>query len=359
MGPSECRSADTTRGGGQPRGLSYARSSACPLSKGAVAFILPALALVLVTLLLLMAATTTGCGTTEKAPAQLDAVSLQLNWLHQAEFVGYYVATAKGLYNDHGLDVTILEGGPGKGGRKQVLEGTATFASTTFSVNRDIIKNHQPIVAVMSAFQAPPLVIFSLAKSDIRDPADLVGKRVGVTTDYHSKVLRDTLTAAGQDPDSAVPVTVEPDLQQLYDGGVDAWVGYAFDEAITAQLAGYPVSMIFPSDFGIGGYEGLLVTLQSTATEKPDMVKRFVEASFEGWRYALEHPDEAAAILMTWAPDKGLEFHKKAVRALAPLVDVPDVPVGWIDYARWRQLLGADFDPQQVGYTMGFSPLTP
>lgn len=322
-----------------------ARRSSCPVTA----------ILVLAVLLGLAATLATACGES-RVP---DGVSLQLNWYHQAEFAGYYVAEEKGFYGNHGLDVSILEGGPGKGGRKQVVEGTATFASTTFSATRDAIKNRQPVKAVMAVFQIPPLVIFSFTKSNIRSPADLAGKRVGVATDYHREVIRDTLAAAGQNPASVTEVEVGSDLQPLYDGAVDAWVGYASDEPIRAELAGYPVNTIFPAEYGIGGYEGLLITLDSTIADKPDMVKRFVEASYEGWRYALEHPDEAAEILLRWAPANGLEFHKLAVRALVPLVDVPQAPLGWIDDARWRQLLGADFDPQNAGYTMEFSPVTP
>ena len=60
--------------------------------------------------------------------------------------------------------------------------------------------------------------------------------------------------------------------------------------------------------------------------------------------------------MTTWAPKNGLEFQKLAVRAVAPLVDTPQVPVGWIDSARWQQLMGDAFDPSHPGYTMQFSP---
>jgi NitT/TauT family transport system substrate-binding protein len=88
-------------------------------------------------------------------------------------------------------------------------------------------------------------------------------------------------------------------------------------------------------------------------------VKRFVAASQEGWRYALEHPDEAAAILDKLAPTNGLAFQKLAVRAVAPLVDTPQAPLGWIDSARWQQLMGSSYDPANPGFTMQFSPTSP
>lgn len=297
-----------------------------------------------------------GCGGDERG----EAVTLQLNWFHEAEFAGYYMAEAQGLYEDEGLDVTILEGGPGTPARETVLDGEATFAVTSFGEQVDMMTAGQPTIAVMAAFQIPPLVIFSLAASDIREPADLVGRRVGITTEYWAGILDDTLAAAGIDPAGVERVTAEPDdLRMLYDGQVDAWLGYAQDEPVQVETAGYDVSSIFPADFGIGGYEGLLITHQATVSRSPDLVARFVKATYEGWRYALEHPDEAAEVLDSWAPTNGLEFQKKAVRAVAPLVDTPQVPVGWIDGARWQQLVGAGFDPENPGFTMRFSPETP
>jgi ABC-type nitrate/sulfonate/bicarbonate transport system substrate-binding protein len=297
-----------------------------------------------------------GCGGDEKG----EAVTRQLNWFHEAEFAGYYMAQAQGFYREEGLDVTILEGGPGRPAREQVLSGQATFAVTSFGEQVDMMASGQPAVAVMAAFQIPPLVIFSLAASEIHEPANLIGRRVGVTTEYWERILDDTLAAAGVDPAAVERVPVKPDeLRLLYDGGVDAWLGYAQDEPVKAQTAGYDVTSIFPADFGIGGYEGLLITHQTTVSHSPDLVKRFVKATYRGWRNALEHPDEAARTLYSWAPENGLEFQRKAVRAVAPLVDTPQVPVGWIDAARWQQLVGAGFDPEKPGFTMQFSPETP
>ncbi len=289
-----------------------------------------------------------GCGEPEAG----RPVTLQLNWFHEAEFAGYYVAEAQGFYDDQGLDVIILEGGPGVPARDQLLNGAADFAITSFGEQRDLIVAGSPSVAVMAAFQIPPLVIFSLMRSEIKQPADLVGRRVGCTTGYWKNILRSTLTAAGLDPASVTEVDVTPDqMQLLFDGEVDAWLGYAQDEPIRAEVAGYPVNTIFPADYGIGGYEGLVITTESTITEDPDLVKRFVQASYNGWRYALENPDEAAEILTEWAPDTTVRFQKLSIRAVTPLVDVAQVPVGWIDEARWQQLLGDNFDSNRVGYT--------
>lgn len=289
-------------------------------------------------------------------PKPADKVTLQLNWFHEAEFVGYYVAQAKGFYAARHLDVKILEGGPGDPARGHLLDGSADFAISSFGEQKDMVAAGQPTVAVMAAFQIPPLVIFSLSSAGIREPADLVGRRVGVTTDYWRGVLEQTLKAARVDPRKVTQVKVgAEDLSTLYRHLVDAWLGYAQDEPIRAEVAGYRVTDIFPSDYGVGGYEGLVLTNRSTIAGHPDLVRRFVQASEQGWRYSVEHPDEAARILLGWAPQPGARFQQLAVRAVGPLVDTPQAPIGWIDAARWRQLMGAAYDPARPGYTMRFS----
>lgn len=322
--------------------------------------LLAALAVVLV---LAPAAVLAACGNDSASPspaASPDKVTLQLNWFHEAEFVGYYVAAAKGFYGARDLDVTILEGGPGEPAIDSVLDGRADFAISSFGEQRNAVAEDLPTVALMSAFQIPPLVIFSLAESGIASPADLAGKRVGVTTDYWKDVLDETLQAAGVKPSRVAAIPVEAgDLQPLYDGTVDAWLGYAQDEPIRAEVEGHRVRNVFPADYGVGGYEGLLLADRQTVEGAPELVRRFVQASQQGWRYAVEHPDEAARILLDWAPEPGLEFQELAVRAVAPLVDAPQAVIGWIDAERWRLLMADDFDPANPGFTTLFSAAAP
>lgn len=293
-----------------------------------------------------------GCGS--PAPAT-EAVKLQLNWFHEAEFVGYYVAVDKGFYGEENLDVTLVEGGPGIQARNEVLNGGADFAISSFGEQKTLVETGEPAVAVASAFQIPPLVIFSLADSGIREPRDLVGRRVGVKNDYWRDVLHETLENAGVDPAQVIEVEVDVDGQGLlYEGSVDVWMGYAHDEPIEAQVSGHQVTTIFPADYGVGGYEGLLLANETTVADRAAMVERFVRASHRGWLYAVEHPDEAAEVMTRWQPKDSLEFQKLAVRALIPLVDIPQAPIGWIDEAKWRQLMGDSFKADRPGYTMRF-----
>ncbi len=293
-----------------------------------------------------------GCDSSERAP---DQVTLQVNWFHAAEFVGYYVAAAKGFYEDEDLDVTINEGGPGIQARLYMLDGRADFAIASFSEQRSLVEAGEPSIAVMAVFQIPPLVMFALADSGIREPKDLVGKRVGVKNSYWRDVLHETLTNANVDPSEVVEVSVEADAQHLlYEGDVDIWMGYAHDEPVRAQLAGYDVVNIYAADYGVGGYEGLLLVNQVTLNQNADMVGRFVRASQRGLQYAVQQPDEAAQIVTQWQARDPVEFNELAVRALIPLVDIPQATIGWIEAKRWEQLMGSAYDAQHPGYSMDF-----
>jgi ABC-type nitrate/sulfonate/bicarbonate transport system substrate-binding protein len=293
-----------------------------------------------------------GCLSEKVTP---DVVTLQLNWIHATEFVGYYVAEAKGFYRDANITPAISEGGPGISARSYILNGKADFAIAAFDEQKNYIEKGKPSIAVMCVFQVPPLVLFALADSGIKEPKDLVGKRIGIKNSYWRDVAHQTLTNAGIDPALVTEIDVPTDAQSmLYEHKVDVWMGYVHDEPVLATINGYKVNRIYPADYGVGGYEGLLLVNENDLNNRPDLVGRFVRASQKGLQYALEHPDEAAGIILKWQPRENLEYYKLAVRALIPLVDIPQSKIGMIDPVRWAQLMGPSYNLQRPGYSMQF-----
>lgn len=302
--------------------------------------------------ILVVLALASGCGL---SGPDLEPVTIQLNWYHEAEFVGYYMALEQGFYEEEGLAVDILEGGPGIQARLAVLDGSAEFAVSSFAEQRQLLDEGKPVIAVGSVFQIPPLVMFSLKSSGIREPADMVGKRIGIKNEYWREIARETLANAGISPDEVIEVDVETEAKTLlYDGEVDVWMGYVHDEPIEAEVTGHPVTNVYPANYGVGGYEGLLLTNEATAEERAELVEGFVRASYRGWHYAVEHPAEAAAIMTRWQPENTLEFQEMAVRALVPLVDVPQAGIGWIDADRWQRLMEDSYRAERPGFTMQF-----
>ena len=287
-----------------------------------------------------------------------EQVTLQLSWSHDIQFVGYYVAKEKGFYADENLDVTFREGGFPVGvdvPQSLAISRTVDLAIMTFDEFKGIMASGSQPVVVMATQQIPPPVLFARADSGIQKPQDLVGRRVAIKGEVWRGLIHNLLTETGVDLKKITEVDVAyDDIKKFYNGEVDVWAGYAHDEPVRARLAGYNVNLIFLADYGQWGYESLLTVRQDTLDKNSDMVARFVRASWRGWRYAIEHPDEAAKIVLKWRPGESEEYYQQSIRALIPLVDTGQVPVGWIDAQRWQTTMGAAYNPQRPGYTMQF-----
>ena len=127
----------------------------------------------------------TACGSDEAAVGSgdcdsVDSVSLQLQWVTQAQFAGYFAAVDRGLYNDYCLDVTILEGGVDIVPQQQLASGAVDFAISW--VPKALVSREQgaDIVNVAQVFQRSGTLQVSWADAGIgTDPANLRGKKVG------------------------------------------------------------------------------------------------------------------------------------------------------------------------------------
>lgn len=290
-----------------------------------------------------------------QARSPAEKLVLQLNWVHDAEFAGFYTAQAKGFFAEEGLDVSIVEGGAGINARKALLNKDADLSVLGFGEHRRNIEKGEPAIAVMAVFQISPLVLIVHSDSSIKVPLDLVGRRVGIKDANWLKVIQETLRNVGAATDSFIPVEVGyDDFQSFYDRKVDVWTGFAYDEPNRIRMAGHEVRLIFPADYGVGGNEGLVVVREETLESRPETVERFVRAARKGWKYALEHAEETAGILQGRQSGKSLEFLTLEVGALAPLVETGQVPIGWIDEAVWASLLGKSYRPERPGFTTEF-----
>ncbi len=157
----------------------------------------------------------------------------------------------------------------------------------------------------------------------------------------------------GIDPGEIVEIEVDFDaMELLYDGEVDVWTGFINDEVVAARENGYDVDLIFPADYAVGDYDGLITTLQQNLDSDPALAERFVRASLRGWEYAIQHPEEAGSIMAQWNDQHDAEFYQEAIHELVPLVDTGQVPIGWIDEARWQREMDERYDPTAPNYNL-------
>lgn len=264
---------------------------------------------------------------------------LQLRWTHQFQFAGYYMALERGYYEDAGLSVELVEGGPDSlEPVTSMLDGRVDFAIGNSGVVIERM-NGKPVVALAAIAQTSPIVWIVRADSDIHSPLDLAGKRLMLMPPPESAELLAMLRQEGINLKELdlVPTTLE--LDDLIEGRVDAYDGYSTNEPWHLETAGIGYRLLKPRDYGVNFYNDVLVTRESLLEEYPAEVAAFREASLKGWHYAVENPEETIQVIHErYAPGKSLEHLRFEARELKKLIMPELVKLGHMNPARWNAI---------------------
>jgi NitT/TauT family transport system substrate-binding protein len=282
-----------------------------------------------------------------------EAVNLRLKWLNQAQFAGFYLAREKGFYASEGLDVNVRPGGPDFPAVQMVTGGNEQFGVT--GADQILIARSKgvPVVALAVIYRRNPFVLFSLAKSGIKSPADYVGKKVGVKIGGNEELIyRAVLAKANVDKSTLTEVPVKFDMTPLLSGTVDVWPGYLINEVLAAKEKGFDVNVVYPSDYGIDLYADTLFTTEAMLKDRPELVKKFVAATLKGWNEAIATPEEGAKATLKYGDKLTYEHELAMMKASLALLKPDDKPVGFMDEAGWgaaqKLLLAAGFRKQPV-----------
>lgn len=265
-----------------------------------------------------------------------EPVTVQLKAHHQTRFAGLYVADAKGFYRGEGLDVRHREWRLGdRSPIEQVMSGAADFGIASPAqvlVERD---KGARIVAIAAVYQRSSVAFFSLRKSGIKHPRDFAGRTIAFAP-AHEVQLKAVLKRAGVDARELKRAPYGFDLAPFYRGETLIWAGDAMNQAVDARLAGYDVDIVFPDDYGVRGYDDILVASEDLIRRRPALVERWLRAAMRGWRYAIERADEATTITCALRDD--LKRDKQAAMLLAgiPLIQAGERPLGWMTREVWQ-----------------------
>lgn len=217
-----------------------------------------------------------------------------------------------------------------------------------------------PIVALAVIYRKSPFVLFSLKETGIDTPQELVGKKVGVKLGGNEELTyRALLKNAGVDSKRLEEIPVKFDITPLLTKQIDVWPGYAINEPITAEEQGYPVNLIWPSDYGVNLYADTLFTTEEMIRTKPDVVRKVVEATLKGWEEELENPEQAVTYTLQYSDKLTREHEIKMMNASIPLLKPDNNPVGFMDRAVWASmqdlLLKQEFMKQVVDIDKSFT----
>jgi len=300
-----------------------------------------------------------GC-TKEEAKKPSDKISVQLKWLHQAQFAGFYAADQKGFYTEENIEVTLRPGGVDIDEIEMVNSGRNDFGIVSAPLIIAKRAEGVAIKAIAVILRRDPTVYFTLKGSGIRRPTDFVGRKVIVFPNDFA--LPAMLSKRDLRMDQLVAVPPSFEMEPFFTGDVDVWTGYLTNQVLTARQKGHKLNLIFPDDYGIHTYSDVIITSDRMIKENPDQVERFLRATLQGWKWAIENPKEAGVLALKYDPKKDAKRQIAEMEASVPLIHTGEDNIGWMKKEIWQGmhdlLLNQDIIVKSVDmgnvYTMEF-----
>lgn len=269
-----------------------------------------------------------------------DLLKLQLNWFPEVEHGGYYAAQVHGYFEEEGLNVEILPGGPNVPVIQALDSGRADFAVT----NAD---------RVVFAHDADVHLVTLLAPMQHSPRCIMVHRDSGITK---LEQLQDITLAVGSGPAFYKYMAHHLPLRNVetvaYPGSVATFVNnpqfaqqaYVFSEPYLAQQQGADPVALLVSEMGYDPYASLLVVRQTDVSLKPDVIRRFVRASVRGWQRYLEDSAETNDFIRKLNPDMNagvLDYGVKEIAKLCQPEEAVEQTLGFggMTDQRWRMLV--------------------
>jgi NitT/TauT family transport system substrate-binding protein len=226
----------------------------------------------------------------------LDKVTFGTNWVAEAEHGGFYQALADGTYRKHGLDVTIIPGGPNVNNRILLPAGKLDFFMSANSLQAfDAAEQNIPTVSVAAIFQKDPQVL--LAHPDVTSFEDLKTRTLLVSKEGMASYFQWLKADFGFKDSQVKPYTFNP--QPFLVDKRAAMQGYVTSEPYAVEKRGGFKPVIFLlADKGFDSYSTLVETRRDLIEKMPDLVQRFIDASIIGWYNYLYGDNKAANALI-------------------------------------------------------------
>ena len=321
------------------------------------------------------AAASAGSAGTDSASASgkdLTKVTFVLDWTPNTNHTGLYVALAKGYFTDAGLDVEIVQP-PEDGAEVLVGSGKAQFGvSFQDSMAPALVgDNALPITAVAAVIQHNTSGIVSRAGEGMDRPKGLEGHKYATwDMDVEKAMLKNVVEADGGDFSKVVliPSTVTDEVSALKSKSVDAiWIYYAW-AGIACKVAGLDTDYFAFKDINpvFDYYTPVIIANNDFLKQHPDTAKAFLSALSKGYEYAVQNPDDAAALLIQQNPELegSRELVTESQKYLADQYTADASQWGIFDAARWNafyqwldenNLLSGTI-PENTGFTNDYLP---
>jgi NitT/TauT family transport system substrate-binding protein len=315
-----------------------------------------------------------GCGggdsgdtETDTADGGLTPVTLQLQWVAQAQFAGYYAAVDQGYYEDEGLEVTIAEGGGDIVPIDALASGDADYAISWVPKVLGSIEQGTNVTNVAQIFERSGTTQIAFKDSGIETPADLEGKKVGSWGYGNEWELFAGMQQAGVDTTSGIELVQQAfDMNGFLAGDIDAAQAMTYNEYAqvletvnpeTGEL--YTADDLTVIDWNDEGTAMLQDAIWAD-TEKlesdedyADQTVAFIKASIKGWEYVRDNAEAAASIVTEAGSTLGTSHQLWMANEVNKLIWPSTNGVGVIDQAAWDQTVAIALDTKnETGSTI-------
>lgn len=236
--------------------------------------------------------------TASAAGEPLWKASLALLWVPQAQFAGYYMAQEKGIYQKHGIDLSIIEGGADRTPAEYLRDGRADFAVLWLTTALQRRSEGLPLMNLAQIVQQSSLLLVTRKSSGIERFSDLDGRKVGLWGGDLDIPPRSAFDRKGI---RVKRVAQSETINLFLRGGVEATSAMWYNEYHTILNAGInpeELRVFALKDHGANFPEDGLYALRKTVEANPQRVNAFVQASLAGWDYAFAHPEETLDVML-------------------------------------------------------------
>ena len=297
----------------------------------------------MLTKLALVAAATAMLATGAQAA---DKITVQMKWVPQAQFAGYYVAAAKGYYKAEGLDVTIKPGGPDVS-PVQVLAGNQADAIVNWMADALAAREAGvPLVNIAQIFDKSGLMLTCKKASGVASPKDFKGKTLGVWFGGNESPFLNWMAKLGLKPDTDVKVlkqgfNVDPLLQNQA-ACISTMIYNEYWQVVDAGVKESDLITFFYEKEGVASLEDGLYVVEGKLKDPAFVVRmgKFVKATLQGWNDAVKNPAEAAKIVVAADPSGSatLKVQERQMKNVATLIsNAGTAKMGYLEPAAYER----------------------
>ena len=285
-----------------------------------------------------------------------DDLTLQLKWVTQAQFAGYYVALDNGFYEEEDLNVTIKPGGPDIAPTQVVAGGGADVVIDWMPSALAARERGLALVNIAQPFASSGMMLTCRKDTGVASPADFAGRTLGVWFYGNEYPFLSWMSSLGLGTEGGDGVTVLKqgfNVDPILQGQADCVSTMTYNEywqIIDAGLTADDLVTFKYEDQGVATLEDGLYVLEDRLgdAEFEDELVRFVRASMRGWKWAEENPDAAADIVLEY-DETGAQTEHHQRRMMGEIAKLTAGSNGALDPAAYERtvatLLGGGSDP--------------